>query len=306
MAEEKILDRVAKLLERANHEGTNDAEREACLNMANALMLKHQIDEAMLRTRAGATNVVREPIQTQMDFIPPDTPYDEVLYAQVALPLARLAGIRMIQSKNSYVSILFLFGYPDDIEYFRMLWASTYLSYSNYLYPKWNATKSLDENVYIMVNAGYKWQTIFQYGQRAGAVDFAWPDGGRLKRAYRRQVVKEGEEVRAHTSRHAAYRESYAMAFANAIQGRVHRMLDYRESQVSKTVGAAVALRSDFDRINTMFESFLSGQQLTKVAYRPKHHEERSGQLAGSAAGNSTDLSGGRGHLKEEQRGIEG
>src|SRR5690349_5135639 len=48
-ADEKILDRVAKLLALAEHENTPAPEAEIALLQANRLIAKHAIDEAILR-----------------------------------------------------------------------------------------------------------------------------------------------------------------------------------------------------------------------------------------------------------------
>lgn len=309
MAAEKILDRVQKLLNQAN--GTdNEAERETFFEKASALMLEHQINESMLAMRAGQTAPKRrEPIFEDMEFISTRDEWSDLLYTGVCAALAAMADVRLLRTTitHSGDTRLRVFGFEDQVGYFRMLWISAYQTFSTRLFPKWDAELPLDTNVYAMVNAGLKWLDIYQAGHRAGQIDFAWPDGGRLKRAFRREAVRLGEEVRSHTNRNRAYRESYALGFAAAIKARAEETRRYREDQVRSRAGAEVALRSDFNVLNDFYARALAGLNAGSAAvYKQKLPTELSGQRAGSAAGHAADLSGGRGHVRNERKGIEG
>lgn len=66
-ADDRMLDRIRKLLARAEHPATPPAEAEACSAKAAALMSRHLIDQAMLESRTPITSapvtkiVVAEP-----------------------------------------------------------------------------------------------------------------------------------------------------------------------------------------------------------------------------------------------------
>jgi hypothetical protein len=272
-------------------------------------MLEHQINESMLAARAGATAPKRrEPIFEDMAFISTNDEWSTLLYGGVAAPLAGMADVRLLRTLglNGH-SELRVFGFEDQIGYFRMLWISAYQTFSTRLFPKWDAEKTMDANIYAMVNAGLKWKDIYDAGFKAGSITFPWPDGGRLKRAFRREAIALGEEVRSHTSRNKAYRESYALGFSTAIKARAEETRRYREDQVRSRAGAAIALRSDFDVLNDYYRKMLSDiQTFSSPGYQQKLPTELSGQRAGSAAGHAADLSGGRGHVRNERKGIQG
>lgn len=312
---EKILDRIAKLLEQGNHPGTGAEEREAFFAKANALMHEHRISESMISARRASMGgtVAREPVVAQMNFIHESHEYSDLLYTKVAGPLSRLASIRMLRVTGLFDTHLTLFGYTDDIEYFRMLWTSAYLTFSTKLFPNWNVELSMDENVYNMAMAGIKWMDVWRAGTDAGVITFAPPGGGGsrlLKMAYNRHVIARGEEVRNHTQAHKAYRESYVVAFAWEIGVRVADLLARAETQTRATTGAELVLRSDWYKVRDLYDQNAKGA--TTVAFRRRYGNEINGERVGKAAGRETDLSGGKGHIQNRrgigtgQRGLEG
>lgn len=57
MTETKIIDRIRKLLELASNEGATEAEAANALEKANALMMKHGIDQAMFEKENGEVEI---------------------------------------------------------------------------------------------------------------------------------------------------------------------------------------------------------------------------------------------------------
>jgi len=300
---EKILDRIAKLLEQGNHPNTGAAEREAFFAKANALMLQHRIDEGMIAARRASmgASIAREPVEATMEWLKPDAEYADVLYTKVAGPLATLSSIQMIWIKGSYATQLQLFGYPDDIEYFRMLWTSAFLTFSTKLYPKYDKARSFDENMYAMATAGMKWKSIWQEANAAGAVspDVPWTNCGRMKAGFRRECKKLGEDIRSHTQSHGAYRESYVVAFAWEIRMRVADLLKRAEEQTRATTGAELVLRSDFDKVQDLYGRYAG--DAVPVKFKRRYGNEVNGERSGRAAGREADLSGGKGHIQNRK-----
>ena len=151
---DKILDRIQKILDRANHLNTPQDERDAALAMANKLMAAHQIEEAALRARSVARGLGEtkrhEVIDEKIDWVLPSDEF-VVTHRNVAAILARLAGVEIVFSYDQIHAV----GYPDAIGYFKMLWTGTYLVFSSQLFPKWNRLASPGENIRTFTEAGY-------------------------------------------------------------------------------------------------------------------------------------------------------
>lgn len=183
MAEEKILDRVAKLLERANHKNTDAPERDACLKKADSLMMQHQIDEAMLSARTAGRSAPAEPIVAEAVFVNKEDEFYGVL-AHVISVFMGLCKVRVIVSE-SYdrdaegdliwsegglirKNTLKICGFPDDVEYFRMLWTSAFLVFSSKLSPRWDNAHTLAWNIRVQKESGVKWGSIYDLAKANG------------------------------------------------------------------------------------------------------------------------------------------
>lgn len=184
MAEEKILDRVAKLLERANHKNTDAPERDTCLKMADKLMMQHQIDEAMLAARSIGKEVRRNPIVADAVFVSSKDEFFSVL-AKVSSAFSRLCKVRVIVSQayardenNRLVfdndseivqqNTLKICGFSDDVEYFRMLWTGAFLVFSSKLSPRWDNSETLAWNIRQQKESGVKWGSIYDIAKANG------------------------------------------------------------------------------------------------------------------------------------------
>lgn len=183
MAEEKILDRVAKLLERANHKDANPNERDSCLKKADALMAQHQIDAAMLDARNIGKSAPSAPVMGEAVFVNREDEFFGVL-AKVAgafLGLCKIKGIVQSGYKRDDAGLfvyendmlvmqttLKLCGFADDVEYFRMLWTGAFLVFSSKLYPRWDNAHTLARNIRTQKEAGTKWGSIYDLAKANG------------------------------------------------------------------------------------------------------------------------------------------
>ena len=320
MAQERVLDKVQRLLDLANDAGTTEEERDLALTRANEMMVKHAIEQSVLdahRTARGE-KLDRNPETVVVPFIPVGQEFDLILYdcvAQLGL-LARVIPVRLLSRDDD--TSLSLSGFPDDIEYFQMLWLSTYLQFSNKLFPKWDTEKSLDENVKFLKDAGFKWKEIWLIGNNAlysTGSQLVSPKGkpiGRppndnheLIRAYRRQCEREGVLPENHTQRHGAYRESYALGFQVRLAQRITELRLYAEVEAGKTTGAEVALVDSSRRVADLVNSLYPNMKHAE-GYKPRYGTEEKGSRAGHAAANETDLSGGRNKLGSNNTAIGG
>lgn len=355
MAEEKILDRVAKLLERANHKNTGAPERDACLKKADMLMMQHQIDEAMLATRrVGAQR--SEPIVGEAVFVRKDDEFYEVLTKVVSV-FMNLCKVKVLVSTGyekdangsySYPLVeknaLKICGFPDDVEYFRMLWTGAFLVFSGKLSPRWDNSQTLAWNIRAQKESGTKWGVIYDLAlangwsgyRRVGKVPVDTPvidphlpstpeqekvagafydsllpvgrcpkDGGYFKKLYELQCKLVGVEPTNHTQRNAAYRESYAYGFLAEIQQRAIEMRRIREQHVASTGGAAVALRDRSMIVLDFFSEMFPNNEIIKTS-GPRHGTEEAGSAAGHLAGKNVDMLGGRNRMGDDKKAIGG
>ncbi len=319
MAQERVLDKVQGLLDLANGAGTTDEERDLALTRANEMMVKHAIEQSVLdahRTARGE-KLDRNPETVVVPFIPVGQEFDTILYdcvAHLAL-LARVIPVRLLSRDDE--TMLSLSGFPDDIEYFQMLWLSTYLQFSNKLFPKWDTAKDLDENVKFLKDAGFKWKEIWIIGNnalhpgsqllspRGKPIGCPPNDNHELIRAYRRQCELEGVQPENHTQRHAAYRESYALGFKVRLSQRIAEMRFAASQEAGKTTGAEVALVDSSRRVVDLVDSLYPNMRQAKD-YKPRYGTEEKGSRAGHAAADETDLSGGRNRLPSDKTAIGG
>ena len=319
MAQERVLDKVQRLLDLANGAGTTDEERDLALTRANEMMVKHAIEQSVLdahRTARGE-KLDRNPETVVVPFIPVGQEFDTILYdcvAHLAL-LARVIPVRLLSRDDE--TMLSLSGFPDDIEYFQMLWLSTYLQFSNKLFPKWDTAKDLDENVKFLKDAGFKWKEIWIIGNnalypgsqllspRGKPIGRPPNDNHELIKAYRRQCELEDVQPENHTQRHGAYRESYALGFMVRLSQRIGEMRNAASQEAGKTTGAEVALVDSSQRVQDLVASLYPNMEHAK-GYKPRYGMEEKGSLAGHAAANETDLSGGRNRLDSDKTAIGG
>lgn len=339
MAEQRILDKVSALLERANHKDANPNERDECLRLADKMMGKYSIEQAMLdahRQRNG--QAASEPTTEEMSFVRSDDEFYPVLM-QVITTLMTLCSVRVVLTLGNQMKVV---GFPDDIEYFRMMWTGSFLVFSNKLNPRWDNDYTLAANIRRMKESGVKWPVIWDLAKSngwlgwrlPGKVDVMTPvvgmyalpfggenkdeagrlpvevgrcpkDGGYFKRLYEKQCELDGVQPSNHTQRHTAYRESYAYGFLREIQGRTRELMTLRQQQIHDVGGAQVALRSRMSLVDALYELLFGNRLVTVRPDGRKHEEEAAGNAAGHAAGREVDMLGGRNRMGGRRMEIE-
>lgn len=270
--EEKIMDRIQGLINKANDSATTEAEREAMLLKADALMTAHRIDDAKINSRKSRDSR-EKPIITNVPF--PnyyDAWFDQ--YSWMMRNVCDAAQVRVHLTRNAKTGDVTanLIGFKDDIDYAQMLWLSIHLAFSSKLNPRWDSMLTEDENVKILKEAGWKWEKI------AHAGGFDWPDGGKLKRAYRRQCNKEGVEPTPHTQRHDAYRKSFAESFSSTVNNRLWQMQQKRDA-TEKSSGAELVLRDRSTEVDEeLYRLFPHLRPATPEAMEKWREENRARQ----------------------------
>ena len=303
-ASEKIMDRVAALLRIAEHPNTPAPEAEVALKQANSLIMKHAIDEAILRQTQsiGERRAISHMTITLGggEF----RPYLRTIF-EVAAETFRVS----VASKYTMGETQFhMYGANEDVVWLDMLYNMIKLQFLTKLDPKWDASLGYDENIYNHKVAGFKWSEIDRIAVRNGhasreSTEVKWvsrwtaernpsweiisdsgagvevrrPNGffHKLKAAYVRHAKVIGDETRVKTQSHEAYRLSFAESFRTTMTERLWQMQRDNEAQMDTIPGAALALRDvkeDADR--AMWADFpnLSPEEIEK---RRKAYEDQ-------------------------------
>lgn len=221
MAEEKFINRVQALLT-LSMEGSTEGEREAARLMADKLILSHQIDRSLLSEKTQK----REGIVKVYWNIPSSEYWGQL--SQLVGVVMRHCKIRAIWewAREGNLSVI---GFESDVEYAQMLWINVYAELAGHLYPKWDTSKTFDENVYNHVKGGIKWGEIHRIARENNSPDAPERLGGKYKGRYQKECARRGEEPTQHTQRHEAFRASYAQSFAVTINRRLRDMREAAE-----------------------------------------------------------------------------
>jgi uncharacterized protein DUF2786 len=248
--EDKWLETVRNLIQKAEHPTCPPDEADACRKRADAIMLKHAIDQAALdATRPAAERM--KPSRTTIQLGHHDDPliYEIVLLGNFTAQHCRCRSV-WVQSYFS-ADTLRVYGYESDLRYFELLYTTLFLHMSRVFFPQIDTNKSLEDNAYDFHNAGLNWIDIAKlYGwvqlPRAvcenaydGRVMFCHKDtgniepitmvGSRIKRAYYRAIRARGEEpvvIPSYISRQSGtltFRKSAAQGYVNEINDRLRR-----------------------------------------------------------------------------------
>jgi hypothetical protein len=312
-----ILAKVQAILDRANHPDTPAAERETSLRMAEKLMSAHRIDEAALAARSVARGIDdRGKRQVQDREIQWVSDGDEFrpIHMQTLNMLLRLTGCKCVLKGWGRIHLV---GLGSDIDYFQMLWTSSFLAFSGKLFPEWNRGMPPHRQIRTWVEAGYKWDYIWQTARDNGQpfknrkgdeIKCPPADNGWMKRQLEKAYVETGE-VRPKL-RHSVrdYRNSYALGFGEEITARIWNMLDERrQAERAAEGGAQLVLASDVDAVEKRFNELFPPSTLG-FAERSKGitGNNANARGLGAAAARSADLSGGAGAVGTRGRAAIG
>jgi hypothetical protein len=242
--QESIMDRVRALLALAEHPNTPDPERESAFTQANKLMMRHAIDEVILR--AGQTQEERrKPVAREFTYL--NEGYEFLSYMRTILAeIAWTNRCRAVITRWDRVTVV---GFQEDVNWIESLYLSVHFSFLRALFPQWDVNLTFEENVYRYKMAGYKWSKIAHISNENG-FSVSWPDGGALIRAYRRHAKRIGDIDPIATHRHEAYRRSFADGFSRRIAARLEQM---RDDNKRMSVGSEVALFNASEDITVLF-----------------------------------------------------
>lgn len=253
------------------------AEADTARTMADALMLQYAIDDTMIGTARDGSTVQSKPIIISVAV---GHPSDVSGYVELMLrALARHCRCRVRMYANWTHDNGWnakIYGFESDVRYFELLYTTVRLHMLGVLVPRIDRRKTLDENAYILHNAGYNWLEIadmygwkkynsMYWGEYGGTTppagmkvpfwteDEGWHPstyvGGIYKRAYLRACTARGEQPQKIAANGTeTYRRSAADGYVGMIQRRLWAM------QRSRQAGAELVLASRMDSVDQLFK----------------------------------------------------
>ncbi|SRR6266487_559463 len=275
----QVLKRVRQLIAKAEatiHEGATAAERkaaeieqESARHMADALMLKYQIDEVQAEQARPASQhqkpvVIEVTLATDSDV----SGYVSTLVNIVARHCRCLVRLYSRYSYEEHMWMAKVYGFESDLRYFEILYTTLRLHMIGAILPKPDPTKSLEDNAYILHNAGLNWigiaeehgwhQVDRQPGDTSKAMyeNKSFPGERRTfaravaihEAAYKRACEKRGEKpMKIPPGGARTFRISAAQGYTSRLNARL------REVREGRHTGAEVILRSRTDDLNLFF-----------------------------------------------------
>lgn len=262
MAEEKIMTRIMKLMERANHPGTSEKERNTYMDKAEQMMADHMIDRMDLRPEEKA-KVIKDTWDLSWNATDSEFRYH---IRDLMLMVVKHCGIRVHprdtyattgDGKNDYTRRRFtLIGFPEDMAYADAIWFRVFANFVSNISPKWDTDKSLAENTYQFARAGLGWGAAHKAAEQSG-VEYGLPPllkggGAKLRDLYREECAKRGEEY-SKTRTHNAYRATFVQSYASTIGSRLNDMRKLATENVSDSDKFALAIRTTREQVDEEF-----------------------------------------------------
>jgi hypothetical protein len=311
--EDRMLQKVRALVAKA--ESTDSApEREALIAKAEALMLKHSIDQAMLDMNRPADQRIKPEALEYFQLADYGTPIRDQI-VDLGQWVAYHFGCKIIffglrRGKTTSAVHATIVGFPSDLRSFQTLFTALHLDLAAQLRPKPDNNKTFDQNVYDLHEAGVKWIEIANAMNRAYEQAPAgtmramwrdsvrpgkdqpenlvpWPDGHRLINAYKRHCKAIGEEPRSIQSP-----VTYQRNFASAYVSRIHSRLVDSRLEAEETAGAGTALALRTDSIDEVIAEMFP--KLGTAAPRKDLRYDSRARAAGRNAADRADIGGKR------------
>lgn len=314
-ATDKMLEKVRKLIAKA--EGTDSPEeREALIERANALMLQHSISEAMLEASRPADKRIKPEMLEFFRITDGGHLRDQIsdLAAAIADYFSCRAVFFGLNGKAEQPIFMTLIGYPSDLRSFQTLFTALSLDLASRINPKPDASKSFDENVWRLRNAGMKWGDIAAEMNR---LRNSTPENSGLRAAWKeipirsdaqypipaaayRRWCKEIGEAPRRTRTPIGYQREFASAYVSKVW---LRLLD-QKAKAEEQAGAGTALALRGDSLDDLFAEKFPKLKAARKRQSPTYNADA--RRAGREAGASADIGLNRMGRTGETRAIDG
>jgi hypothetical protein len=329
----KVRGLIAKAEDLNNPESVsyNPAEAEACSKMADVLMFKYALKDAMA-DQAKPAEERTKPCKIEVEIGGWDS--DIIGYiARLSMDIADHCRCKIRPyGYYDYVANAWqakVYGFQSDVKYFEFLYTTLRLHMLGVLIPKFESNLTMEENCYRLHNAGYNWlemaamqgwkkyprqdkntpgHLVRYYNQKTDEELPAGKVGGMYKRPYYRACELKGESpVKIPAGTTDNYRKDAANGYTDQLRARLRMMREAREGQ---SKGTEVVLLSRFEDIEAMYrednpELFVapsegSGKTVKVRMGRIKQRRfSEAGYSTGVAHANTAELGTGVGNTRK-------
>lgn len=239
---DKVMDRIRKLLDRANHPTTPGPEADLCRSRAEYLMLKHRIEEAIVFEKGLGETKGLEPtwLKIRTGVIGSDYSRYQSSIAGIILRHTGTKGTLFYDWTSDdgvgYV-VMDTCGFASDLRYLDLLLTTCLLEFSLRLEPKYDPGLSDMENAWNLRSAGWErkriakvmfgdWNTVNEMKAKNRKVT-------RLIKEYgeKNDEMTEAMSMLGRGNVMASYRESFAEGFVSTLRNRLYGMRQAAQEQ---------------------------------------------------------------------------
>lgn len=276
---------------------------------AERMMVQYAIDDAMLAKLREADGVQDKPETRSVTFGVSGSPV-LTQYYNLMIRVAEHNRCKFIGFADGRGTLV---GFPKDMDFVEMMFASIRLQMMNKVEPKPSRTKSFDENVWFLHECGVKWENIarlmnielgslIDVNDPATTENLPWEpvpwdekkkDGGRLIRACKRYCRENDLEYRAISSPDVHLR-SYAQGYLDEVTDRLAKLRAHQQDEIKSTSGAELVLVGRSDKVDSLYDEMFGDHKSKRANQKLKAEAVWRGRQDGRNA----DLSGGRNNLK--------
>ena len=243
-----MLRKVQALLARADHPTTPVPEAESARNMAEALMNKYRIDESTAAQRGELPGF--KPEWRTFDVCDYGSEWVSI-YRSMASSIVHHVGARAVTKIENGKVVCHAVGYGSDLRMAEVLYTSCMLAFQQRLEPKYDASKTDQENAYAMRSAGMEGWRIAQaiYGSTERSLR------PKVRAMFKAEALARGEDpsiLLGKGNSVKTFRESYAKGFEQEIWSRLYAM---RSARGADSAGLVLASREE-DVNEAFYEKF--------------------------------------------------
>lgn len=276
----EILRKVQLLLDKADST-TFDAERDAFIEKADALMISYAIESHELdKDRRGADRAEKVVIRRVTIGL------KSIIRDQLVGLASAVAGhVRcriVIHGSGSAISFI---GFEADTEYAEMLFTSLWMQLTAKLEPKPDPDLSDPDNVIMLLENGQNRRRVCEL--------LGWTfekDHGKVSKIWRRHVEELGEYYQPRSRTHpTSYARNFASAYADEVSHRLFVIRDRRGDYDRHDEDSTAIVLKDRDQMvkeafNEMFPKLGTYRSTTQARY------DSAAQRRGERAGRQADL----------------
>lgn len=289
------LAQVLKLMERANHPGTPDTERDTCIRLAEKLMAEHEITMADLEANRPQAERRKPGHRANIKIAEGDNPWRLTLM-DMHWQFVKHLGVKAIYNGSElpeWPITVSMVGMEEDLDYLELLYAGVYVHMSSKLEPKPDPNLERTLNLVMLKEAGLTWERIYALLQGIGQEPAGEPwkrnVGVRYTRVYSEFCKATGrEQVRANPRN---YQVNFVRGYKNEVWRRLTEMQRERtQVRASASAGAALVLSDRKAEIATMYDMLYPHRTRSGVNTDLRGKFNDSALAAGRKAGREANL----------------